>query len=64
MGMAVGGRQWRSCGTSGWWPCSLVAFFHHWPAGEATEVGGDFYDLSALEAEDRWAQATDEMNVR
>ncbi len=27
----------------------------YWPAGEATEVGGDFYDLFALDAEDRWA---------
>ncbi len=27
----------------------------YWPAGEATEVGGDFYDVFALEAAESWA---------
>ena len=27
----------------------------YWPAGEATEVGGDFYDVFALEPDNHWA---------
>ncbi|MEY2446457.1 MAG: hypothetical protein QOE00_3037 [Ilumatobacteraceae bacterium] len=27
----------------------------YWPAGEATEVGGDFYDVFALEPDKQWA---------
>lgn len=27
----------------------------YWPAGEATEVGGDFYDVFALETDKHWA---------
>ncbi len=27
----------------------------YWPAGEAVEVGGDFYDVFTLEAQDHWA---------
>lgn len=27
----------------------------YWPAGEATEVGGDFYDVFALEPDHQWA---------
>ncbi len=33
---------------------SVEIAVRYWPAGEATEVGGDFYDVFALEAERSW----------